>query len=53
MLDDVVGSQLADSLTPITELDYGRCAPTLPDRTAKASPAQNAAPPSAPARRTQ
>lgn len=34
MLGHVAGEHLADALTPITELDYRRSAPALPDRTA-------------------
>lgn len=35
MLSHVAGAQLGDALIPITELNYRRAAPALPDRTAK------------------
>jgi hypothetical protein len=52
LLGDLAGAQVADTLAPITQLDYGRFAPALPDRTAKqASTSTPATPP--PVRRVQ
>jgi hypothetical protein len=51
MLGHVAGEQLADVLTPITELDYRRSAPALPDRTANQKAALEPSTPPPAARR--
>ena len=37
VIGDVAGTQIADALTPIGDLDFARSAPSLPDRTAHSS----------------
>jgi len=51
MLGHIVGAPLADALTPITTLDYGRSAPALPDRGAKQGTARAPSTPPPAARR--
>lgn len=38
LLHDIIGGQLADRVSPLLDLDFGRAAPSLPERTSTPAP---------------